>query len=82
MTRVSIHQAKRHLSRLLDGVEKGDEIVIQRGGKDVAVLAPAPSAIRRKRVLGSERHLGPLFPENWERPMSDADAQAFLDGKL
>ena len=80
MTRVSVHEAKTHLSRLLDRMEDGEEIVIQRRGKDVAVLAPAPQP-KRKRILGSEQHLGPLLPEGWERPLTDDEAEAFLDGK-
>jgi prevent-host-death family protein len=80
VTRVSVHEAKTHLSWLLDRMEDGEEIVIQRRGKDVAVLAPAPQP-RRKRILGSEEHLGPLLPEGWENPMTDEEAKALLDGK-
>jgi prevent-host-death family protein len=80
MARVSVHEAKTHLSRLLNRMESGEEIIIQRRGKDVAVLAPAPLP-KKTRVLGTERHLGPLLPEGWEKPMSDEEADAFLDGK-
>lgn len=34
----NIHQAKTHLSKLLEEVEKGKEIVIARAGKPVAKL--------------------------------------------
>lgn len=44
---VGVHEAKTHLSRLLDDVLAGDEIVIERRGHPVARLvridtAPAP----------------------------------------
>ncbi|HVB77270.1 MAG TPA: type II toxin-antitoxin system Phd/YefM family antitoxin [Candidatus Nitrosotalea sp.] len=37
---VNIHEAKTHLSRLLEHVESGEEIVIGRAGKPVARLVP------------------------------------------
>lgn len=41
MTRtVNVHEAKTHLSRLLEAVERGEEIVIARAGKPVARLVP------------------------------------------
>ena len=39
---VGVHEAKTHLSRLLEEVEGGAEIVITRRGEPVAVLRPAP----------------------------------------
>ena len=37
---VNVHEAKTHLSRLLEQVEAGDEIIIGRSGKPVARLVP------------------------------------------
>lgn len=37
---VSIHDAKMHLSRLLDLVEAGEEFIIARNGEPVARLVP------------------------------------------
>ncbi len=37
---VNVHEAKTHLSRLLDRVESGEEIVVGRAGKPVARLIP------------------------------------------
>lgn len=37
---VNIHEAKTHLSKLLERVEKGETIVIARAGKPVAELQP------------------------------------------
>ncbi|HLA93963.1 MAG TPA: type II toxin-antitoxin system Phd/YefM family antitoxin [Actinomycetota bacterium] len=45
---VNVHEAKTHLSRLLERVERGEEIVIARSGKPIARLVPIdPSPGRR-----------------------------------
>lgn len=49
MTRVTIHQAKTHLSRLLEEVEKGGEVVISRRDKPIArLVAIEPARPERK----------------------------------
>lgn len=40
MARVNIHEAKTHLSKLLERVEAGETITIARAGKPVADLVP------------------------------------------
>ena len=40
METVNVHNAKTHLSRLLERVEVGEEIVIARAGRPVARLVP------------------------------------------
>lgn len=54
---VNIHQAKTHLSRLVERVEAGEEVVIARAGRPVARLVPyrratgpRPLGIWRDRV--------------------------------
>ena len=51
---VNIHEAKTHLSRLLERVSEGEEIVIAKSGKPVAKLVPYNQA------------LGPRSPGGWE----------------
>ena len=57
-TTVNVHEAKTHLSRLLEAVEAGEDVVIARGGKPVARLVPAnvrppprPPGSWRRRVF-------------------------------
>ena len=38
--RINMHEAKTHLSRLVERVEAGEEIVISRAGRPVAKLVP------------------------------------------
>lgn len=46
---VNVYEAKTHLSRLLDRVEAGEEIVIGRAGVPVARLVPYESSIKRRQ---------------------------------
>ena len=39
-TTVNVHEAKTHLSRLLEAVEAGEDVVIARAGKPIARLVP------------------------------------------
>ncbi len=49
-TVVNVHQAKTHLSRLLDEVAAGGEVVIAKAGKPVARLVPMEPVVRKKRL--------------------------------
>jgi prevent-host-death family protein len=51
MKPINVYDAKTQLSRLLERVEAGEEIVIARAGKPVARLVPLPPA--RRRTPGS-----------------------------
>jgi len=55
---VNVHEAKTHLSKLLEQVEAGGEIVIARAGTPVARLVPY--ARPGKRVLGQDAGLGAI----------------------
>lgn len=48
---VNVHEAKTHLSRLLERVERGEEIVIARAGKPIAKLV-AIEPVSSRRPLG------------------------------
>jgi prevent-host-death family protein len=51
---VNIHEAKTHLSRLLERVAMGEEVIIARAGTPVAKLVPVKTRPKR-RVLGSAK---------------------------
>jgi len=62
---VNIHDAKTHLSRLVERVEAGEEIVIARAGRPVARLVPI-RARTQPRVPGLWRDqvtIGPDFDD-------------------
>lgn len=49
MAQVNIHEAKTHLSRLLDAVCHGEEIILAKSGKPIAKLIPftPPNPVRK-----------------------------------
>ena len=48
----NVHEAKTHLSRLLQRVVDGDEIVIAKAGKPIARLVPFNATLALDRKLG------------------------------
>ena len=75
---VSVHGAKTQLSKLLDLVEDGEEVVIERHGRPVAQLVPVRT--RRISPLGAMRGQFEMA-EGWERPLTDEEADTFWDGR-
>lgn len=65
MSSVNIHEAKTHLSRLLDQAAKGDAVVIAKAGKPVAKLTAidAPAPRRRLGFLAGEVRV----PDDFDR---------------
>jgi len=51
---VNIHEAKTHLSKLLERVALGEEVVIAKSGTPVAKLVPVGTR-SKKRVLGTAK---------------------------
>ena len=72
MDQVNIHEAKTHLSRLVERVEAGEEILIARGGRPVARLVPVG---RRTRP----RELGIWKGEVWVAPDFDESMDDLVD---
>ena len=75
---VSVHAAKTQFSKLLDLVEDGEQVVIERHGRPVAQLVP----VRRRRAsaLGAMRGQFKMA-EGWERALTDEEAEAFWSGR-
>jgi prevent-host-death family protein len=55
MTTVNVHEAKTHLSRLLERVAAGEEVVIARAGRPVARLVPLKREEPRQPGLAKGR---------------------------
>ncbi|PZS09331.1 MAG: type II toxin-antitoxin system prevent-host-death family antitoxin [Solirubrobacterales bacterium] len=76
MTQVNVHEAKTHLSKLLERVESGEEIVIARAGKPVARLVKHEPARLEPRRPGSAR--GKIvIHDNFDDPLPDDIARGF-----
>jgi prevent-host-death family protein len=52
---VNVHEAKTHLSRLLERVAAGHEVIIAKAGKPVARLVPATVPGERRLGLDAGR---------------------------
>jgi prevent-host-death family protein len=75
---VNVYAAKTHLSRLIDQVNAGEEIVITRHGRPVARLVPASEAQPRKPGLLEGR--GCWIADNFDDPLPD-DLLDLFEGK-
>lgn len=65
---VNVHEAKTHLSRLLERVTHGEEVVIAKAGKPIARLVPI--AHSRTRVLGGDAGRVSIAAD-FDAPLSD-----------
>jgi prevent-host-death family protein len=61
MTIVNVHEAKTHLSRLLERVAAGEEVVIARAGRRVARLVPVDEEEPRRPGLAKGRLTDAFF---------------------
>lgn len=69
MKSVNVHEAKTHLSRLLERVAAGEEIIISKAGKPMAKLIPL-SKPQMDRVAGLDK--GVLrIPEDFDAPLPE-----------
>jgi prevent-host-death family protein len=73
MKTVNIHEAKTHLSRLLESVEEGEEVIIARAGKPIAKLVPLKSKPRRPGGLKGKIRVR----EDFDEPLPDEIAASF-----
>jgi len=78
MTVVNTHEAKTNLSRLLDEVEKGEEIIIAKANRPVARLIPYREAKPRRRpglLKGKVR-----VADDFDAPLPEEIVRAFEAG--
>jgi prevent-host-death family protein len=78
MTKVNIHQAKTHFSRLVDLAASGEEVVIAKSGKPVARLVSytTKGAVRRPGIMRGKIRI----KKNFDAPLPKELLAAF-DGK-
>jgi prevent-host-death family protein len=69
MEQVNIHQAKTELSRLLQRVLHGEEIIIAKAGKPIARLSPF-SEKKPDRVPGQDAGSF-VVPDDFDNPLPD-----------
>lgn len=76
MVTVNVHEAKTHLSQLLDRVAHGESIVIAKAGRPVARLVPLETSSAAERRLGFLR--GRIqVPDDFDQLGAEEIAAAF-----
>ena len=74
--RVSLYEAKTHLSRLVDEAAKGETIVIAKAGKPMARLGPVSGGRKLPRCLGQlARRSHNIDWEEWWQEWKAADRE-------
>jgi prevent-host-death family protein len=71
---VNVHEAKTHLSKLLERVRAGEEVVIARAGEPIARLIPYAQPGRR--ALGVDAGRG-FISADFDGPLPDDVIQDF-----
>lgn len=74
---VNIHEAKTHLSRLIERAEAGETIIIAKAGTPKVILSPVPAPASRRpgRFAGKIRWAG-----DFDAPLPE-DELAAWEGK-
>ena len=68
---VNIHEAKTHLSQLLERVQQGEDVVIAKSGRPIARLTAFVPERRRIAPPGSLAERGYWISDDFDAPMDD-----------
>ena len=74
-TVINIHQAKTHLSRIVDEAAAGREVIIAKAGRQMARLVPIDAKPRPKRLGGLKGRV--KVPDSFNAPLDAAVIAAF-----
>lgn len=72
---VNIHEAKTYLSRLLERVGEGEEVVIAKAGKPVARSVPAVERPERRKPGSASGKV--VIGEDFDAPLPEEVLKAF-----
>jgi len=79
--KVSVADAKNKLPKLIKAVENGEPVTICRRGVPIVDLVPTKEA-RKKPQFGTLAGRIIIHDPDWWKPMSDEEAEAFIEGRL
>jgi antitoxin (DNA-binding transcriptional repressor) of toxin-antitoxin stability system len=71
MTTINIYEAKINLSKLMEWVANGEEVIIARDEKPVAILSPYTKTAK-KRVPGQYKDQIVIHPD-FDKPLPEFD---------
>ena len=75
MSQVNVHDAKTHLSRLLERVAKGEEIVLAKAGRPIARLVPYIPEVKERRPGSARGDIS--MSADFDAPLPDEIGRAF-----
>ncbi|CAN7330580.1 type II toxin-antitoxin system Phd/YefM family antitoxin [Pararhizobium sp. LjRoot238] len=82
METVNIHEAKTHLSRLMEKVAKGESFIIAKAGKPIGKLVPLDEteAPKKRRIGFMKGEI--VVPDDFDTMMADEIEEMFYGGSL
>ena len=80
MRTINIHEAKTHLSRLVEDVAAGEEIIIAKNGRPCARIVPLETTKLPRQPGGWEGKVS--MADDFNDPLPREIEDAFYDGHL
>lgn len=78
----NVHEAKTHLSRLIERAQAGEEIVLAKAGEPVAKLVPFASTRKQSRQPGGWPTLGDIPDSVWFDPLPPEELELWEGKRL
>ena len=75
---INIHEAKTHLSRIVEEVAAGTEVVIAKAGTPMALLSPIRASVKKKRFGLLKGRI--QIPGDFNAPLAD-NVLAMFEGR-
>ncbi len=69
MHQVNIHEAKTHLSKLIQEAVNGEEVIIAKGSKPLVRLTPLPGSRGVRRLGGAKNKIS--VADDFKEPIED-----------
>lgn len=67
----NVHEAKTHLSRIIERVERGEEVIIDRAGTPVVRIVPLERRVNRSGIGSLAGQL--QLDDDWDSPGTNAE---------
>lgn len=78
---MSVAEAKNKLPELIKAAEDGESVTICRRGVPAVDMIRTKEPSRKKRRLGTLKGKIQILEPEWWRPLSDDEAEAFVEGR-
>jgi prevent-host-death family protein len=79
--KVSVADAKNKLPKLIKSVEDGESVTICRRGTPVVDIVRTSKSKREKPKFGTLKGKVVVHDEDWWKPMTDEEVEAFIEGR-